>query len=35
MIAHTVGKGISEENSNIPDVQKPFQYQIFNQTSLF
>jgi len=35
MIAHTVGKIISEKNSNIPDVQKPFQYQIFNQTSLF
>jgi putative SOS response-associated peptidase YedK len=35
MLAFTVGKTISEKNSNIPDVQKPFQYSIFNQTSLF
>ena len=35
MIAHTVNRLISEKNSDIPEVQHPFQYQVFRQTSLF
>lgn len=35
MIAHTVGRLISEKNSDVVAVQQPFQYQVFMQTSLF
>lgn len=35
MIAHTVSCLIAEKNSDTPDVQQPFQYPIFMQTSLF
>jgi putative SOS response-associated peptidase YedK len=35
MAAYTVSRKISEKDSNTPDVLKPYNYQEFNQTSLF